>query len=120
MTRQEAFDQAFYGITAQKGPSMSPKGFCLYRDPNGNKCAIGHLIPDYLYSPAMDAEATGVNEIMTFYSAIGTLLHGLGATFLNDLQTAHDAAVSYGGDFMTNFLENMQEVAQDHKLRSHK
>lgn len=32
-------------------------GNCLYRDDKGNKCAVGHIILDSEYSPAIEGEA---------------------------------------------------------------
>ena len=45
MNRQEALDKAYLGLMDQGEPSV--KDFlCLYRGPNGAKCAIGMLIDD--------------------------------------------------------------------------
>lgn len=38
-----------------KGKSINaPDGYCLYRGPEGKKCAVGMFIPDEKYRPEMD------------------------------------------------------------------
>lgn len=39
------------------------KGYCLYRGPEGTKCAIGHLIPDELYT--RDIEGKNIYAALT-------------------------------------------------------
>jgi len=34
--------------------SMEESGFCMYRGPNNNACAVGCFIPDELYVPRME------------------------------------------------------------------
>lgn len=52
--RQEAFDIAVKGVTAQGCASYDQGIGCLYWGPNGTKCAVGFLIPDELYSPNLE------------------------------------------------------------------
>lgn len=58
MTLQEQFDTAVAGLLKQNCKSQRITTFetkrCVYRGPNGTKCAVGFLIPDELYDPAMD------------------------------------------------------------------
>jgi len=44
-TRQEEFDIVVKHLETQKQRSSKGNG-CLYRGPNGTKCAVGILIPD--------------------------------------------------------------------------
>jgi hypothetical protein len=57
-TPQEVFDRALSGIRTQGYkpsygtlPDASPgaMGACLYRGPEGAKCAFGHILPDEVY-----------------------------------------------------------------------
>lgn len=42
-------------LTKQKARAVLPNGqSCVYRDEDGNKCAIGCLIPDELYTPEVE------------------------------------------------------------------
>lgn len=83
MNRQEIFDRSCAGIVAQGGPSVSKNGKCLYRGPNGRKCAAGHLIPDETYSKKMEGN-----------SSFGVEIPGIEeyTTFVRELQIRHDRA----------------------------
>lgn len=57
MTLQEIFDHSVDGLRAQNyQPSNDPIKGCLYRGPNGLKCAAGFCIPDEVYEPVMEQE----------------------------------------------------------------
>ena len=50
MTNQQVFDTCLTHLRAQGRRSTDPiSGFCMYRGPDGLKCAIGALIPDTAY-----------------------------------------------------------------------
>lgn len=73
-SKQEAFDTAMEKLLAQGCVSADEDGQCLYRNPNGNKCAIGHLIPDEFYDPLFEGrpafnvvEALEINGYKMFY-----------------------------------------------------
>lgn len=53
-TAQEVFDKAAEHLLKQNCKSENEWGKCVYRGPNGLKCAAGPFIPDWLYSPAME------------------------------------------------------------------
>ena len=40
-------------LRQQGKPSVGPNGACLYRGPDGTKCAIGALIPDECYNESL-------------------------------------------------------------------
>ena len=52
LSRQEMFDKVCQHLRTQKKRSFksdfneSSQGTCVYRGPNGTKCAVGALIPD--------------------------------------------------------------------------
>lgn len=57
LQRQIVFDIAAEALLKQGKKSCDVDGdLCLYRGPNGVRCAIGHLIPDAQYSPMMEGE----------------------------------------------------------------
>lgn len=97
MTRQEAFDRAARGLAGQGfEKSLSVSGDkCLYRGAGGLKCAIGHLIPDELYDPKMDASVADRVPFGTIIEICG--LHASDVEFAADLQSAHDDAGDTGG-----------------------
>lgn len=53
----------------------------MYRTSDGNRCAIGALIPDDDYSPLFENKSVG---------SIGIMWGGLNEDMLSDLQSAHD------------------------------
>ena len=75
---QRAFDLACEGLAEQGGPSRDAAGTCLYRGPNGRKCAIGWLIPD-------GEEPDGLELL-----PLGDLIPSESFRFADALQTAHD------------------------------
>lgn len=114
MTRQEVFDAAVGGVLAQGRPSISEDGKqCLYRGPDGAKCAAGHLIPDELYRPSFETQSIDViaAEALPFETS---------ASFLMQLQAAHDAAA--GDDhqgicpFLDQFRDEALDIARDYGL----
>jgi len=55
MSMQQLFEDAIVPVIEQGGGSYDFDHLsCLYRGPNGRKCAIGHLIPDELYNKRME------------------------------------------------------------------
>lgn len=86
---QKAFNTAVTGIALQRAfASRAPRSVqCVYRAENGNKCAIGHLIPDDRYHPKMEG-ASIVNR-PSIVSAIGASSENV--DFLQAMQTyLHD------------------------------
>ena len=60
ITNQEIFDKAWQAFVVEQRPasvcydSDGDLDSCLYRDPNGNRCAIGLCIPDDQYDPGIE------------------------------------------------------------------
>lgn len=57
MNAQEIFETVARHLFAQGRPAYDLSDGCLYRGPNGTKCAVGCLIPDDRYDPAMEHHA---------------------------------------------------------------
>lgn len=55
LDRQKVFDIVKEKMLAQGKRSMFNEYDCAYRNPDGLKCAIGHLIPDEMYDPKMES-----------------------------------------------------------------
>ena len=55
---QVIFDTVLDKLRVQGCASIDPNtGDCLYRGPEGRRCAAGWLIPDHLYNPNMEGKA---------------------------------------------------------------
>lgn len=114
MNEQELFNKAYIGLDGQgfKRSFDIDKGRCMYRGPDGRKCAIGHAIPDELYDPIMEEGMPG--------SGFGILLGLMGFAvfgdferheFANNLQSAHDCA-----DCPEDMKHRLQNFAKNYGL----
>lgn len=104
-TDQEIFDTVAKHLLTQN-ERASNNGACMYRAPNGCKCAVGCLIPDELYSPYFEGQ-----NVMG--SQIRNLLIGLGYmnfNFLLALQQVHDY------DYEEDWAEKLTELAERYHL----
>lgn len=57
----------------------------MYRGSEGLKCAVGHLIPDDLYTPEMEAFSADVNPVKSVLEGLGVYIK-----LANQLQIIHD------------------------------
>jgi hypothetical protein len=90
---------------------------CLYRGPEGAKCAVGHLIPDRQYRKGMDADSgLPVEQLMLeYFPAYSEDTDKL--YFLKHLQMAHDGAASeFDDEFVDEFIRRVTSVYHNHKL----
>ena len=115
MTAQEIYDTVARALLAQGRPSICKYGRCLYRGPDGLKCAIGHLIPDENYDPKF--EGLGIDNF--FYDDV----HGFGfnkkdKNLLVDLQLAHDDTNHWqtNEEWRQIWKDRMLSVAKDFDL----
>lgn len=104
---QQAFDKAYLGLKAQGFERSYGNDICLYRGPDGKKCALGHLIPDDQYRHDMEAKSVHtINNL--FPNALPEGLRDLdGRRALNALQRCHDFAVDAADmrDRLVHFAE---------------
>ena len=117
MTPQEMFDKAYLGVIQQGSKSQNALGGCAYRGQSGNKCGIGHLIPDELAkawdkrinSSISQIKATKAYPIPDFIKNNKALACAL--------QEAHDSSINYEHRvFINEFKFRMEQVAKDYKL----
>ena len=95
INKQAAFDTAVRGLNAQRAFSSyetNPES-CSYRGSNGDKCAVGFLIPDDRYTPEIEGDNAGTDHVCSAISdefVSGRFHFGDGA-FLQQMQRAiHD------------------------------
>lgn len=114
-SNQEVFDLAARHLLTQKAKARiqrdeSSNQRCLYRAPDGCKCAVGALIPDEIYQPEMDQGDTGIDEIISRFPTIATLFSGVDDDLLADLQTVHDDYI------VSRWGEHLRALATDYGL----
>jgi hypothetical protein len=108
MVTQEIFDTVARHLFKQGHPAIAmrrykaedfatePKEECVYRAPNGDKCAAGVIIPDDLYVPEMEGKA--------IYAALNECSHTPPRWMIDNLplmealQEVHDAPPNWKTD----------------------
>lgn len=92
MNRQDAFNKVWDWAVVKNNPKSGNSNYCYYRGPGNNRCFVGVLIPDSMYSP--DMESTSASDMISKYPvlmdyfSIDTNPSDLG--FLENLQEIHD------------------------------
>lgn len=104
MNNQEAFNKMVQHLRAQKVKSLASDGTCLYRGPNGLKCAVGALIPDTEYSEEFETvPASTVSETLQCLSGIDYWL-------LDTMQEVHDLAA------IQDWEDRFKDIAEEFNL----
>lgn len=90
MNAQEIFDKVATHLFTQGRRAKNTEGKCVYRAPDGAKCAVGILIPDADYTENIEiAAASDAIAILAKHSpACAALLPH--SDLLEKLQTVHD------------------------------
>lgn len=111
MKRQEIFEMVAKHLFQQKERSMDGK--CLYRGPNGKKCAIGILIPDEKYDPDMEGKCS--YQLKEYeYDLDPAIFNTENTAFLDQLQRAHDLRSNWNS--AENMRKALQSIANDFLL----
>lgn len=107
---QTAFDTVVAHLRLQKKRSAKPgTNVCMYRGPDGTKCAVGVLIPDDQYSPLFEGED------MDHLKGAVPNLHKVSKHLLLRLQALHDTNLNWGKSGFTGF-EAAMKIATDFRL----
>lgn len=123
MTNQEAFSTVWEHFVVNKAPESVGKYVyaglgeaegCVYRGPNGTKCAFGVLIPDDLYEKSF--EGRGADFVMRELSEKGySEFDGLNEGFVRSLQAAHDRSTQ-AQDFSASVELLLRDLAKGYNL----
>ena len=119
MTKQEIFDKVVKHFSIQR--QAAGRGVmlcCMYRTPDGRKCAVGALIPDEAYDPSCEGEG-----VSTLFREYPDMMRVSGLTrrhevLLIDLQRAHDSAAE-SGCFLSDLSGKLRVTANTHRINSH-
>lgn len=100
MNRNQMFEIAVKGLQAQGyRQAQSATGICMFRAPDGRKCAVGHLVSDEFLSKVR--KEYGIPDNAKFEPTTPDLLRAMAREglianedqkFLKDLQGIHDLA----------------------------
>lgn len=90
-TAQETFDTVVTHLLRQGAKStdggLSPR--CLYRGPNGRRCAVGSILPDEAYVPELEG-LVAIRLPETVWAAMRIQNRSRTAELLQALQSVHD------------------------------
>lgn len=98
MNKQEVIIETVKRVLDQGEASVDhDAGKCLYRGPNGTKCAIGVWIPDELYDADFDRGETGsaIIEREDIVEILPDDIKALDIYLLSDMQNWHDSFDAY-------------------------
>lgn len=118
-TAQEVFDfvanhlftQGVQAMGVQKGMTGSTP-ICLYRGPDGTKCAVGAMIPDEEYD--LEMEGFSVRDLPNLQTVIVNDDIMANIELLESLQCVHDVPANWDSDdLMKSALES---VAVEYQL----
>jgi len=102
MNNQEVFNIVVQHMRKQNRKSLDANGNCVYRNDRGDKCALGILIPDALYSEGMEGQP--------FNAFCNIKAWECDMSLLDELQCIHD-------DFRVDEWESQFEaVAEAYQL----
>jgi hypothetical protein len=110
---QELYDYIVEAVVKQGRPSVGDNDRCLYRGPDGLKCAAGHVIPDSMYSP-FRMENQSVDTLRRDGKLSESLIPH--ARLIHYLQSAHDGS-SNREDFLGAFLSDVKQTAIKFNLK---
>lgn len=125
MNFQSTFDTIVTALIKQGVPSrnMTPGGACMYRGPNGIKCAVGHLLPDHLVVEHENKVSIfRLNSVSkdyltkTLMGAISHVQQDLAIEFLATMQGAHDKEFDVDRGWLACFKDEARVVANRYTL----
>ena len=111
MTKQEIFNKVAKHLLKQNKQARDEvRDNCCLKDVDGNKCALGCLIPAKLYHPDMEYGSMVVDFFLA-YSIPGIAKTTANLALLKDLQYVHDDIK------VSEWYNQLQKVANEHKLK---
>lgn len=114
LTKEQLFVEVWdYFITGEHKQCIDDSGECVYRDEDGNGCAVGCVIPDEWYNDRIEGKF--VRRLPK------SLLKRLFADdevvrFASELQTIHDNGGWRASEFTENMKRGMLELKKKHGL----
>ena len=109
-TNQGAFDMIVRRLYNGKGRAFA-NNKCLYRAPDGNKCAVGCLITDSTYNPSM--ESSSASYVLARFDYSGNV----NSDMLDELQLLHDEKYWWDGNEFVG-SDRLYELAKRYNLNT--
>lgn len=111
-TKQQIFDTVAKHLFTQGVRCDDGDHNCLYRGPNGTKCAVGALIPDAMYNK--DMEYNTVDGLFHDFPEVQNILGRSNRDLLTALQYVHDKQDNWGNTY--NMKGALRTVAREELL----
>lgn len=116
LSNQEIYDISARHLLTQKQRAVRERddsGMCLYRSPGGLKCAVGALIKDEHYHPALEGKDPSLRSVQLALLASGVDTQGRVALYLlTELQRIHDRSP------VSDWLSALAQLARVQMLSS--
>lgn len=116
MKKKEVFIKMAEHLLNQGSKSTENGNFssdCLYRAPNGNKCAVGALINDEYYEEGLEGKTIDDKIVQQAVSAsLESPLTKEDIDLLVDMQEAHDYDI-IDDDFKSSCVKALDRVAEN-------
>jgi hypothetical protein len=115
MQAQEIYDTVYKHLMGMNHRSMLGVRNCVYRAPDGSKCAVGALIADDEYDSDMEGESAqslSVKGMLPVRLAEHVLL-------LGNLQSIHDSPFNWSEDdtgLSDDGIDRLNRIAAQHGL----
>ncbi len=107
---QELYDYIVEAVVKQGRPSVGDNDRCLYRGPDGLKCAYGHVHPDSMYDEHMeDLTLAELHRQERIPASLAPHVR-----MLAELQACHDRSSCYQ-DFVHVFKTRAEEMWSVHR-----
>lgn len=90
MDIQTIFTQVIQHLARQRKSAINGDNHCQYRATCGDRCAVGYLIPAWLYSHEIEGDAASDIEVQAILRAAHGVLTTRQRMLLDDLQSWHD------------------------------
>lgn len=108
-SKQETFDTVVAHLRKQGRAAVSAAGACRYRSDEGDKCAVGCLIPDERYRPLFEGKRVDPDDPSDHLTILLTEL-GHSLSLCQSLQHVHDRMNP------SHWEKGFRIVARDHHL----
>ena len=106
-TNLEIFNRVRDHLLKQGRRSTNDDGFCMYRAPNGDSCAVGCLILDEHHSILMENHT--VSSLITQTALKRSGIEEDAIPMLAELQTVHDSTESWR-NFPHNLNKELEQI----------
>lgn len=110
---QEIFDRVAAHLLTQNSKATDEAGReCMYRAPDGRKCAVGCLIDDKFYTADLESRTVSWPEVQDALElSMGCRMSQVTYKMLADLQRLHDGAP------VERWARKLEVIANEHRLK---